>query len=260
MTQDRIHVSRAGLARRRHGPRDRRGGARGDGDLRRGQRGHRPRPRALCFDTPARPRWSRPRSSSRRSWPRASRRARRSAARGIAPDFVVGHSVGEFAALGDVRSLSPQRGDRARARARPRDGRRGARTAGRDGGDSRSRRRGGRGPLPQDRERLAGELQLPGPDRRLRRVGRGRRVRRGGCARGRSARDPAQGLGRVPLAARRARRRSAAARDRARALQGPACAVHVDRDGEARGGALVPRAARRAADARRCASRRRRGG
>jgi [acyl-carrier-protein] S-malonyltransferase len=29
-------------------------------------------------------------------------------ARGIAPDYVVGHSVGEFAALGDARSLSPR--------------------------------------------------------------------------------------------------------------------------------------------------------
>ena len=45
-----------------------------------------------------------------------------------------------------------------------------------DGRDPRPRRRGGRGPLSKDRERLAGELQLPGPDRRL---GRGRRRGRG---------------------------------------------------------------------------------
>ena len=47
-------------------------------------------------------------------------------ARGIAPDVVVGHSVGEFAALGSASALSVARRDRARARARPRDGRGGA--------------------------------------------------------------------------------------------------------------------------------------
>ena len=71
-----------------------------------------------------------------------------------------------------------RRGDRARARARPRDGR-GREGAPRlDGRDPRPRRRGRRGALPQDRERVAGELQLPGPARDLRRDRRGRR----GCS------------------------------------------------------------------------------
>ena len=43
-------------------------------------------------------------------------------ARGIVPDFVVGHSVGEFAALAAAESITRCGGDRARARARPRDG------------------------------------------------------------------------------------------------------------------------------------------
>ena len=51
-------------------------------------------------------RWSRPRCSSRRSSRRRSRSTRRCARAGISPDFVVGHSVGEFAALGSARSIS----------------------------------------------------------------------------------------------------------------------------------------------------------
>ena len=57
-----------------------------------------------------------------------------------------------------------------------------------DGRDSRPRRRGGRGAVPQDRERLAGELQLPRPARHLRRDAVGRRGLRRGDARGRTAR------------------------------------------------------------------------
>ena len=89
-------------------------------------------------------------------------------ARGIVPDFVVGHSVGEFAALGAAESISAadaiglvrERGlaMAEAAKAHP----------GLDGRDPRARGRGRRGALPQDRERLARELQLPRPDRRLR--------------------------------------------------------------------------------------------
>ena len=71
--------------------------------------------------------------------------------RGLEPDVVVGHSVGEFAALAAAGSLETgaaiglvrERGlamaEAARAAARC------------DGGDPRSRRRGGREALPQDR-------------------------------------------------------------------------------------------------------------
>ena len=82
-------------------------------------------------------------------------------------------------------------GDRARARARARDGRGGAAAAGRDGGDPRARGRGGREALPADRGRVAGELQLPGPDRRLGRARGGRGVlRRGREPRRPTSRDP----------------------------------------------------------------------
>ena len=74
--------------------------------------------------------------------------------------------------LGVAETIAP------RARARARHGRRRQGAARLDGGDPRPRRRGGRGALPQDRERLAGELQLPGPARDLGRDRRGRRVLR----------------------------------------------------------------------------------
>ena len=141
-----------------------------------------------------------------------------------------------------------RRGDRARARARARDGRGGARAARLDGGDPRPRRRGGRDALPEDPRRLAGELQLPGADRRLRREPRRRRVLRAGH-RGRcAARGQAQGLGRVPLAARRPRRRPAAPGDREGQLHRARGAVHVDGDRARRGGAADGAAARRPAD------------
>ena len=82
----------------------------------------------------------------------------------------------------------------------------------------------------------------------LRRDAVGRRGVRRGRARGRSPCDPAAGLGRVPLAARRARRRQAAPGDREGASVGRARGVHVDGDREDRGRAAVPRAADRAAD------------
>jgi hypothetical protein len=96
-------------------------------------------------------------------------------ARGIVPDYVVGHSVGEFAALGAAEVDDGARRSRSCASAGSRWRRREG-AARLDGGDPRPRRRGRRGALPQDRGRVAGELQLPGPARRLRRDARGRRV------------------------------------------------------------------------------------
>ena len=65
----------------------------------RGERGLRARPRAALLRRRRSRSWSRPRCSSRRSSRRASRCSPRCARAGIEPDFVVGHSVGEFAAL-----------------------------------------------------------------------------------------------------------------------------------------------------------------
>ena len=189
--QDRLHVPRPGLVRAGHGPR----------------RSPRPSPRrwpsttpaarrpastcgALCFSGSAeelmQTEVQQPALVATSLAINAALRAR-----GIDPDYVVGHSVGEFAALGAAESIARQRGDRARARARARDGR-GREGAPRlDGRDPRPRRRGRRGALPQDRERVAGELQLPRPARDLGRDRRGRRVLRRGAARGRAPRDPA---------------------------------------------------------------------
>ena len=67
----------------------------------------------------------------------------------------------------------------------------------------RPRRRGGRDALPQDPRRLAGELQLPRPDRRVRAgLGRGGVLQRGERP-GRAPRREARGLGRLPQPARR---------------------------------------------------------
>ena len=70
-------------------------------------------------------------------------------ARGLEPDVVVGHSVGEFAALAAVGCDRDGGRDRARARARSGDGRGRAAAPGRDGGDPRARGRGGREALPE---------------------------------------------------------------------------------------------------------------
>ena len=167
--------------------------------------------------------------------------------RGIEPDYVVGHSVGEFAALAAAESMSVEEAialvrERGIAMAEA------ARAASRlDGRDPRARGRGRRDALPPDPRRVAGELQLPRPDRRLRRERRGRRVHRARAGGGRAPRGEAQGVRRVPLAARRARRRPAAAGDRAREVPGAGRAVHVDRDRAPRVGAAHGAAARRPA-------------
>ncbi len=87
--------------------------------------------------------------------------------RGIKPDFVVGHSVGEFAALAAAGALRFEEAvvlvrERGLAMADA-----AAQEPGLHGGDPRSRRRGGGTDLPPDPQRVARELQLPGPDRRL---------------------------------------------------------------------------------------------
>ena len=158
----------------------------------RGQRGVRPRPpapllpghgRGADADRAAA-------AGARRHEPRDQRGAAR--ARHHARTTSSGHSVGEFSALGAAELDGRQRGDRARARARPRDGRGRERAPRLDGRDPRPGRRGRRGPLPQDLERVAGELQLPRPARHLGRDRRRRRGLLGGAARGRAPRDPAQ--------------------------------------------------------------------
>ena len=146
MTQDRLHVPRPGLVRAGHGPRrSPRPQARGDGRVRRRQQGVGPRPaRALLrghrrgadADRGAA-------AGARRDQPRDQRRAAR--ARDRRPTTSSGHSVGEFSALGAAELDGRRRGDRPRARARPRDGRRREGAARLDGRDPRPRRRGGRG-------------------------------------------------------------------------------------------------------------------
>ena len=87
-----------------HGPRHRRGRARRDGGLRRGQQGLGARPAALCFAGSAeeltQTELQQPALVATSLAINAALRAR-----GIAPDYVVGHSVGEFSALGAAGSI-----------------------------------------------------------------------------------------------------------------------------------------------------------
>ena len=234
--QGRVLLPGTGLARGRHGPRDRRGRARGDGGLPRRLRGDRHRSRAALL---------------------------RGAARGARRDG---------GAAADARRDEPrdprrraEGGHRARRRRRPlgrrvrraRLGRRDRHAARRSASSAsvgwrwprRRRQRPGamaailgledelvETPLPQDLRRLARELQLPRPDRRLRRERGGRGVLRRGREPRRPTSDPAQGLGRVPQPARRPSGRPAEAGDRPDPLRRAGRAVHVDRDGEDRAG------------------------
>ena len=133
-------------------------------------------------------------------------------ARGIDPDYVVGHSVGEFSALGAAGSMGVseaiglvrERGLAMAAAAKERPGSMAAILGLADEVVE--------GLCRKIAQRVAGELQLPGPARDLGRDRRGRRGLLGGAARGRAPRDPAAGLRRVPLAVRRERRRAPAAR------------------------------------------------
>ena len=176
--------------------------------------------------------------------------------RGLEPDVVVGHSVGEFAALAAAGSLETgaaiglvrERGLAMAEAARQRPGAMAAIL----------------GLADEEVEKLCRRIvgvwpanyNCPGPDRRLRRA----RSSRGVLRRGRKPRRPtsgdAEGLGRVPQSARREGGRSAASRARARALHGATLAVHVDRDREDRARAEDRGAARGSAHRARCGSRR----
>ena len=142
--EDRVLLPGPGLARAGHGPGHRRGGARGDGGVRRAAARRRGLDlRRLCFDTPleemVETEVQQPALVATSLAMLAALRAR-----GIEADYVIGHSVGEFAALAAAKSVGDPGDDRARARARPGDGRGGARAARLDGGDPRARRRGRR--------------------------------------------------------------------------------------------------------------------
>ena len=146
--KDRVLFPGQGSLEAGHGPRDRRGRARGDGGLRARKRGVGARPRGG--------------SASRRAEEElvetevqqpalvATSLAVLAAlrARGIEPDYVVGHSVGEFAALGGGGRSASRRRSRSCASAGSRWPRRRSEQPGLDGRDPRARRRGRRGALP----------------------------------------------------------------------------------------------------------------
>ena len=88
-------------------------------------------------------------------------------ARGIEPDFVVGHLSASPPLWRLLRAPSPWRRRSPSQRARAGHGRGGARAPRFDGGHPRARRSGGRGALPPHRAGLAGELQLSRPGGRL---------------------------------------------------------------------------------------------
>ena len=211
MSNDRLHVPGTGIVRGRDGQGRRRGRARGDGGLRRRLRvlGHGPEGAVLRLAGRGARRDRGAAARARRDVARARRGAALARHRAGVRRRPLGRRV-RGAGLGAV-DLRARR-DRDRPPPRARDGRRREGASGLDGRDPRPGRRGGREPLPQDRRRVARELQLPRPARDLGRDAFGRRsVRRGG-ARRRAPCGSAPRLRRVPLAARRACRRGAAAR------------------------------------------------
>ena len=168
--------------------------------------------------------------------------------RGIIPDYVIGHSVGEFAAIAAAKSVGVEQTialvrERGLAMAEAAKERPGSMAAilGLD---------------DEVVERLCRKIfgvwpanyNCPGPDRRLRRERRRRRaVREGGGGR-RAPHGQAQGLRRVPFAARRPCGRAASARGRVGQVRRAAGGVHVDGHGAVRGRAADGLAARRPAD------------
>ncbi len=95
---------------------------------------------------------------------------------GLRPDFVAGHSLGEYTAAVASGAVGAEDGMRLVVRARAADGGCAVGAAGRDGGDHRSRSRAGRGALQRGGrggDRGARELQHAHADHRLRRGGRG---------------------------------------------------------------------------------------
>ena len=148
-------------------------------------------------------------------------------ARGIEPDFVVGHSVGEFAALAAAAAMTDEE---AIALVRER-GIAMAEAAARHPGsmaailgledevvETLCRKILGVWPANYN---CPGQIVVSGENDA---VDECVRARAGGR---RAPRGEAQGLGRVPLSARRARSRPVASRDRARAVPGAGGAVHV---------------------------------
>ena len=146
-------------------------------------------------------------------------------AAGLTPDYVVGHSVGEYAALAAAGSIDDRTAALPDARARPRDGRRRRGHARRDGGGHRPRRRRGGAALRRHRRRLGRQLQLPRAGRRERHARGRRRVHdrrreRPGRAASSSSRSPAASTARSrpwppiasPRCSRRRRSRSRACR------------------------------------------------
>ncbi len=235
MSEDRILLPGPGLARGRHGPRHRGGGARGDG---RSSSAAARRPGSTSCGSASRRRRrssSTPRCSSRRSSRRASRCSPPCAPRHRAGlrgrplgRRVRGAGRAQAMTVEEAIALVRERGLAMAEAAAP--------APRLDGRDPRARGRDRREALPADPRRLAGELQLPGPDRRLGREPGRRRVLRAARS-GRPPRRQAESLGRVPQPARRARRRAPAAGDRAGPVPGADGAVHVDRHGADRVGA-----------------------
>ena len=207
--EGRVLLPRPGVARGRHGPRDRGGVpgcARGLSDR---VGGDRARPRgALLLDAARQARRHGGAAACARrdepGDPRGDARARPRAGRRRRP---LGRRV---RSPGCGRLAGDGAGDRARPRARSRDGGGGSATSRRDGRDPRSRRRGGREALPQDRRRVAGELQLSRADRGVGRARGGRGVLRRGRWPRRSTSSDAEGVGRLPQPARREGRGQAA--------------------------------------------------
>ena len=168
-------------------------------------------------------------------------------ARGIEPDYVVGHSVGEFAALGAAESYGI-----AEAIALVRERGLAMADAAREFPGSMAAILGLADEVVEALCRKIANVwpanyNCPGQLVDLRRDAGRRRVLRSRRERGRAPRGPAPRLGRVPLAARRACRRAPASGDRPDRLQGADRAVRLDGDREARGRAAVPLAPRRPA-------------
>src|SRR6187455_1375380 len=245
--EGRVLLPGPGLARSRDGARDRRGGAGGDGGLSRrlGGDGDGPRPSLLRGAPRGARRDGGPAADARRHEPRDPGRGAQGGHRARHRRRPLGRRV-RRARLG-TRDVG-RRGDRPRPRARARHGRGGEAAAGGDGRDPRPRGPACGDALPEDPRRVAGELQLPRPDRRLGRKRRGRGVLRRGREPRRATSDQAKGLGRVSQPPRRTGRAGPQARDRQDPLQRSRRAVHVDGDGEDRARPAARLAARRPAD------------
>ena len=235
MTQDRVLLPRPGLARAGHGPRHRRGGARGDGGLRARQRGVRASTcKRLCFDTPleemVETEVQQPALVATSLAMLAALRAR-----GIEPDYVIGHSVGEFAALAAAESvgveetiaLVRERGLAMAEAARERPGSMAA-ILGLDDEVVERLCRKILGVWPANYN-CPGQIVVSGENDAVDEC----------CAQaeeeGARRTVKLQGLGRVPLAARRARGRAAAAGGRGGQVRRAAGGVHVDGHGPVRG-------------------------